>query len=65
MRETLTEKRVETRPDPEWVRGRCPTCSEVLISNARWIAANHRYVIEWICWGALQEPPTCDFHQML
>jgi hypothetical protein len=53
MSDPAQEQRVEVRPDPDIVRGHCPACDEEIISEARWDARGHRYVVWWACWGKL------------
>lgn len=53
------------RPDPEWVRGVCPSCGEVVVSNCYHVGGRG-YIIVWECWGSLQWPaPTCDYRRIL
>lgn len=56
--------RREERPDPDWVRGNCPCCEEVLVANV-YYAGKPGYVIVWECWGSLAHPPTCDYRRIL
>lgn len=52
------------RPDPQWVRGRCPECGDDLVSNLYYIGGKG-YVIRWECWGSLQENPQCHYKKVL
>jgi hypothetical protein len=52
------------RPDQEWVRGRCPLCDEVTVSNAYWVEGRG-YILVWECWGSMADPPTCDYRRVL
>lgn len=52
------------RPDPEWVRGRCPMCGEDVVSNCYYVAGKG-YLIIWECWSSLGEVPTCEYRQVL
>jgi hypothetical protein len=57
--------RVE-RPDPEWVRGICPCCGAVVVSNCYYVGGRG-YVIVWECWLSLGEPAerTCAYRRVL
>jgi hypothetical protein len=52
------------RPDPEWVRGRCPMCGEDVVSNCYYVGGKG-YIIVWECWASLAETPTCDYRRVL
>lgn len=54
------------RPDPDWVRGRCPLCGDELVSNAYYVGGKG-YLIVWECWASLGEPAerTCDYRRVL
>jgi hypothetical protein len=52
------------RPDPAWVRGRCPECGDELVSHL-YYKRNEGYVIQWECWASRYEPPTCDYKKAL
>jgi hypothetical protein len=52
------------RPDPEWVRGRCPMCGEDVVSNAYYVAGKG-YLIIWECWASLEDEPRCDYRRVL
>jgi len=54
----------EGRPNPEWVRGRCPECGDELVSNLYYIGGRG-YIIRWECWGSLQENPQCQYKRVL
>lgn len=58
---TLTS---EGRPDPQWVRGRCPECGDDLVSNMYYIGGRG-YLIAWECWGSLGEDPACTYRRVL
>ena len=45
-------RRGEGRPDPQWVRGRCPECGDDLVSNLYYIGGKG-YLLVWECWGSL------------
>ena len=53
----------EELPDRDWVRGMCPCCAGVVVSNCYRIGSN--YVIVWECEGSLVEPPTCQYRRVL
>ena len=40
------------RPDPQWIRGRCPECGDDLVSNLYYIGGKG-YILVWECWGSL------------
>lgn len=52
------------RPDPKWVRGKCPECGDDLISNLYYVGGKG-YVIMWECWGGMGDPPTCTYRRRL
>lgn len=51
------------RPNPQWVRGRCPECGDDLVSNLYYVSG--QYLIAWECWASLSENPTCQYRQIL
>jgi hypothetical protein len=62
---TNTVRTVEGgRPDPEWVRGRCPMCGEDVVSNCYYVGGKG-YIIIWECWASLGETPRCDYRRVL
>jgi hypothetical protein len=52
------------RPDPDWVRGRCPMCGEEVVSNCYYVGGKG-YIIVWECWASLAETATCDYRRVL
>jgi hypothetical protein len=58
----VTEK-LEPRPDPEWVRGRCPVCHEVLVSTCPYVDGKG-YVLTWQCWRGIQTGE-CSYRRVL
>jgi hypothetical protein len=52
------------RPDPKWVRGRCPECGEELVSNMYYIGGKG-YLLVWECWSSLGEQPQCCYRRVL
>ena len=52
------------RPDPDWVRGRCPICGEEVVSNCYYVGGKG-YIIVWECWASLGETATCDYRRVL
>ena len=52
------------RPDPAWVRGRCPECGEELVSHL-YYKRNEGYVIAWKCFNSMGETPTCTYEKVL
>ena len=52
------------RPDPQWVRGRCPECGDDLISNM-YFSPGHGYIIRWECWSSKGESPQCSYQRVL
>jgi hypothetical protein len=58
---TLTS---DGRPDPQWVRGRCPECGDDLVSNMYYIGGKG-YLVIWECWGSLSEQPGCTYRRVL
>lgn len=57
-------KPTTNRPDPAWVRGRCPKCGNELVSHL-YYQRGEGYVIAWECWGSQSEPKTCDYKKVL
>jgi hypothetical protein len=52
------------RPDPDWVRGRCPMCGEEVVSNCYYVGGKG-YIIVWECWASLGETASCDYRRVL
>jgi len=52
------------RPRPEWVRGTCPQCGEVLVSNCYYVGGRG-YLITRECWASLGENPACSYRKVL
>ncbi len=52
------------RPDPQWVRGRCPECGDDLVSNMYYIGGRG-YLVAWECWASLGESPCCTYRRVL
>jgi hypothetical protein len=52
------------RPDPQWVRGRCPECGDDLVSNLYYIGGKG-YLMIWECWSSLGENPRCTYRRVL
>jgi hypothetical protein len=52
------------RPDPDWVRGRCPMCGEEVVSNCYYVGGKG-YMIVWECWASLGESAACDYRRVL
>jgi hypothetical protein len=52
------------RPDPQWVRGRCPECGDDLVSNLYYIGGKG-YLMIWECWNSLGENPRCTYRRVL
>lgn len=52
------------RPKEEWVRGTCPECGDVLVSNCYYVQGKG-YLIVWECWSALADEPTCAYRKVL
>lgn len=61
---TPVRHREDSRPDPQWVRGRCPECGDDLVSNLYYIGGKG-YLLCWECWGSLSENPTCRYRKVL
>jgi hypothetical protein len=65
MGEVCADERVtKGRPDPEWVRGRCPLCGEDVVSNCYYVGGKG-YIIIWECWASLGEKASCDYRRVL
>ena len=52
------------RPDPEWVRGKCPQCGDDLVSNCYYVGGRG-YLVTWDCWASLGSQPTCNYRKVL
>ena len=52
------------RPRPEWVRGKCPSCGDDVVSNCYYVGGAG-YRIIWECWGSLSAPATCDYRKAI
>ncbi len=64
MSDTATKRR-EERPEPEWVRSKCPMCGEVVVSNCYYVGKIKSYLIVWECWASLGDERTCDYRRVL
>jgi hypothetical protein len=62
--ETLRGERPAERPDPAWVRGKCPHCGDVVVSNLYYVGGQG-YLLRWECWSSLGEEATCDWRKVL
>jgi hypothetical protein len=51
------------RPDPKWVRGRCPECGDDLVSNLYYVSG--QYVLAWECWSSLASDARCTYRRIL
>jgi hypothetical protein len=56
--------KVGPRPDPSWVRGRCPVCGDELVSNLYYLGGKG-YLLRWECWASLGDDPTCSYRKVL
>ena len=56
--------RTNDRPNPEYVRGKCPKCGEPLVSSCYYIE-DRGYLIVWECWGSLRDEPSCAYRRVL
>lgn len=54
----------DERPDPKWVRGRCPDCGEDLVSNLYYIEGKG-YLCVWECWSYRREDSECTYRRVL
>lgn len=54
----------DERPDPQWIRGRCPECGDDLVSNLYYIGGKG-YLLRWECWSSLGESPACGYYKVL
>lgn len=52
------------RPRPEWVRGICPQCGELLVSNCYYVGGR-AYTVIWECWASLADPPACQYRKVV
>jgi hypothetical protein len=58
------ELTAEGRPDPQWVRGRCPECGDDLVSILEYTGGKG-YLLVWECWGSRGENPCCHYRRVL
>ncbi len=61
---TAPQRTSGERPDPQWVRGRCPECGDDLVSNLYYIGGKG-YLLVWECWGSLVEGSSCHYRKVL
>jgi hypothetical protein len=61
--ELLAAGKLEERPDPDWVRGKCPLCGAEVVSNAVYVGSKG-YVVIWECWRSIQDG-SCDYRRVL
>lgn len=55
----------EEKPDPEWVRGKCPMCGDLVVSNCYYVGSQGHLIV-WECWESLtEENPQCDYRRVL
>ncbi len=52
------------QPDPAWVRGKCPCCGDVVVSNLYYISGKG-HLLRWECWSSLGDAPTCEYRKVL
>ena len=52
------------RPRPEWVRGNCPKCGEVVIANCYYVGGVG-YKVTRECWASLGDNPACDYRRII
>lgn len=52
------------RPDPQWIRGRCPECGDDLVSNLYYMGGKG-YILTWECWSSLGDTPKCRYRKVL
>jgi hypothetical protein len=52
------------RPDPAWVRGKCPCCGDAVVSNLYYVGGKG-YLLRWECWSSLGDTPTCEYRKVL
>jgi hypothetical protein len=54
----------EKRPKARHVRGNCPECGAVLLSNLYYIEGKG-YLLIWECEAGLMEEPTCTYRRVI
>ena len=52
------------RPRPEWIRGSCPDCGELIVCNVYYVGGKG-YMTIWECWASLGTAPTCSYRKVL
>lgn len=58
------EPRTDNRLYEGRIRGACPVCGDVLVSNCCYIDGKG-YLIVWECRGSLRDKPTCTHRRVL
>ena len=51
-------------PHPDYVRGQCPQCGDVLVSQVYYIGGRG-YLVVWDCWASLGNAPCCTYRKVL
>ena len=65
MTESMREQARQTdATDPKWVRGECPGCGALVISNMHHIRGKG-YLVVWSCENSMGENPTCSYRRVL
>ena len=52
-------------PHFDHVRGKCPKCGEVLVSQVYSVADYRGFLVIWHCWASMGLEPTCDYRKVL
>lgn len=52
------------RPNPDWIRGVCPDCGGLLVSNY-YYQGGKGYICVWECWDSLGEHPCCQYREFV
>ncbi len=52
------------KPNPAWVRGKCPDCGDAVVSNLYYIGGKG-YQLRWECVNSLGESATCEYKRIL
>ena len=51
-------------PDPAWVRGVCPQCGSLLVSNCYYVGGRG-YLIVHECWESLGDAAACAYRKII
>ena len=50
-------------PHPDHVRGQCPQCGDVLVSQV--YHTSRGYLVIWHCWASMGTEPKCEYRKVM